>query len=151
MLEFEDGNEANIIGKREVPLSRRAIERFARFRSPFNHPTVMFRKKAILALGGYERLDFLEDYLLWAKLIATGAVVTNCPDVLLLMRSGANLYGRRGGMKYFRNYCLLRRKLHSMGIINSFQVIIGDFAVLSSSLVPTYVRGLLYKKILHKG
>jgi glycosyltransferase involved in cell wall biosynthesis len=42
-------------------------------KSPFLHPTVMFRKEAVLAVGGYPKnaLTF-EDYLLWAKLLDKG-------------------------------------------------------------------------------
>ena len=38
-------------------------ERFVE--SPLSHPTVMFRREAILGLGGYRDLDWPEDYDLW--------------------------------------------------------------------------------------
>ena len=35
-----------------------------KWRNPFNHMTVMFRKKDILAVGGYQPFYLLEDYYL---------------------------------------------------------------------------------------
>ncbi len=38
------GTQSNIIGKREVPLNPESIFKFAKYRSPVNNPTVMFKK-----------------------------------------------------------------------------------------------------------
>jgi glycosyltransferase involved in cell wall biosynthesis len=53
---------------------------------PFLHPTVMFRKEAVLAAGGYpdDALNF-EDWLLWIELMEQGKVC-NLDEVLVNMR-----------------------------------------------------------------
>lgn len=38
------GRQSNIISKREVPLDSESIFKFAKYRSPVNNPTVMFKK-----------------------------------------------------------------------------------------------------------
>jgi len=41
--------------------------------SPFVHPSVMFRRDAVLAVGGYRDMGWAEDYDLWLRLAAAGA------------------------------------------------------------------------------
>ena len=56
VAEFEKSPE-QIIAHRRVPLTRAEITHFAKFRSPFNHPAVMFKKSDVLRLGGVLSLD----------------------------------------------------------------------------------------------
>ena len=54
--------------------------------SPFAHPSVMFRKKAVQALGGYRDGPFPEDYDLWLRLHHAGHQMAKLPDILLNWR-----------------------------------------------------------------
>jgi len=52
-----------------------------------NHPTVMYRRSKILALGGYdETLTYTEDADLWLRALAGGLRLDNLPEVLLRYR-----------------------------------------------------------------
>ena len=51
--------------------------------SPFAHPTVIFRKQAILELGGYRQGPFPEDYDLWLRLHQAGRRMEKLPEILL--------------------------------------------------------------------
>lgn len=82
---------------RALPVDSEAIATMARFRDPFNHPSVVYRRSAVRAAGGYEHLDKMEDYWLFARMIAAGAAVANTDEVLVRYRVGAGAYGRRGG------------------------------------------------------
>ena len=82
---------------RALPVDAEAIATMARFRDPFNHPSVVYRRSAVRAAGGYEHLDKMEDYWLFARMIAAGAAVANTDEVLVRYRVGAGAYGRRGG------------------------------------------------------
>ncbi len=62
----------------------------ARLRSPFNHPTVVYRRSAVLQAGGYRELPLLEDYWLFTRMIEAGSVVANVPG------TAGPLPGRRG-------------------------------------------------------
>ena len=72
--EFE-GSVDNIVGKRTVPCSQVDIYKFVKWRNPFNHPTVLINKTVLEKAGGYENKGKLEDYFLWAKILAKGYVV----------------------------------------------------------------------------
>jgi glycosyltransferase involved in cell wall biosynthesis len=54
--------------ERKVPLNNNKIRRFMMINSPFNHPTVCFRKTFVLALGGYQNILLYEDWFLWIML-----------------------------------------------------------------------------------
>ncbi len=51
--------------------------------SPFAHPSVMFKKDAVLNVGGYEEGDFPEDYDLWLKLFSAGHQMEKLSQTLL--------------------------------------------------------------------
>lgn len=54
--------------------------------SPFAHPSVIFRKQAVMELGGYREGPFPEDYDLWLRLHHAGRRMEKLPDVLLRWR-----------------------------------------------------------------
>jgi len=54
--------------------------------SPFAHPSVVFRKAAVMELGGYREGPFPEDYDLWLRLHHRGHQMAKLPDILLAWR-----------------------------------------------------------------
>lgn len=58
--------------------------------SPLAHPTVMFRRREVLEVGGYRAgFDLAEDYDLWLRLSCKGRL-DNLPQVLLYYRLHGN-------------------------------------------------------------
>ena len=59
-----------------------------------NHPTVMFKKTAVLELGGYDTSlkGFAEDYELWIRMIANDKIIHNINDVDLMYRWNPTSY-----------------------------------------------------------
>ncbi len=95
-------NIHNIVGIRKVPTSTDLICDFIKWRSPFNHPTVMINKSKLLQVGGYIKYGKLEDYYLWARIISHGFEVANLSDFLLYMRVDNGMYKRRGSYENLR-------------------------------------------------
>lgn len=62
--------------------------------SPFAHPSVMFRRAAIVELGGYRDGEFPEDYELWLRMSEAGLRMAKVPEVLLDWREGASRASR---------------------------------------------------------
>lgn len=54
--------------------------------SPIVHPSVMFRRDKVLALGGYREGPFPEDYDLWLRMVTTGCRLAKVDAVLLHWR-----------------------------------------------------------------
>ena len=69
-----------------LPTSPAQVCTFLRKASPLAHPVVMFRRQAVLAVGGYRpQMEPAEDYDLWLRL-AEHHDLANLPDVLLYYR-----------------------------------------------------------------
>ncbi|XKM13831.1 glycosyltransferase [Orbaceae bacterium ac157xtp] len=111
--EFVD-DAKNIRDKRNVPLNNLDIIKYAKYRSPFNHPCVSYRKNIIESVGGYQHHQFMEDYNLWIRVLSQDYLVANLPDILLSMRCGDNMIGRRKGIQYIKSeWILARLKIHN--------------------------------------
>lgn len=80
------GAPDNIQGYRIVPTSPEEVRRGAAGRNPMNHMTVLFRREAVLAAGGYQDLKGFEDYFLWGRMLAAGFRLANLPEVCVLER-----------------------------------------------------------------
>jgi len=135
---------------RAVPESHEEIVKFARRRNPICHPSVMFRKSKVLEAGGYEDSYLTEDYLLWAKVLTSGAIFRNAAKPLLYMRTGEGFYKRRGGIKYFRSLIRLRKRLTKIGLSGYSDFLVCAAAHTVQCFSPPIVRRYLYRRYLRK-
>jgi len=120
IAEFEDDpNQVRAI--RPVCVTSEEIARRARFACPLFHPSVAFRRDAVLREGGYPSLPRMEDYLLWAKMIMHGAKFGNSPEALVRYRVGSGAYARRGGHDMARSEVQLQREFLDMGFVTRGQ------------------------------
>ena len=150
ILEFENDIH-NIIGKREVPLLPEDCRKYYRNRDPLNHMTVIFRKKNILDVGGYLPWHLDEDSFLWGRLLVKGYKIANLPNVLVYVRGGKEMYGRRGGWKYFKSDTkLLKWKLNHKLITYSGYAYNYTIRFIVQVLFPNWLRGFIYEKFLRK-
>ena len=103
------GEESNIVAYRKVPIADAGIKEYIKKRCPFNHMSVMYKKNAVQAAGGYLDLFWNEDYYLWIRMVEHGCKMSNTGTVLVNVRTGADMYKRRGGKKYFKSEVFLQR------------------------------------------
>jgi glycosyltransferase involved in cell wall biosynthesis len=81
--------------------------------SPFTHPSVMFRRDAVLGMGGYRDCGWPEDYDLWLRLAGSGARFARLAETLLYWRDRPRRLTRTAtaySLEAFRN-C----KAHHLG------------------------------------
>ena len=143
----ERGDE--LLGQiRALPTGGGALMRYARSQSPLNHPSVAFRKSAVLEVGGYpEGIGRFEDYLLWERLILHGARLRNLDDPLVLYRVDAGSYQRRGGFDMWREEIRLQRRFHRDGFTTTEQFL-RNVAIRSAyRLLPTGIRRFGYRLV----
>ena len=112
---------------RKVPLTNKAIRRFSKYRNPLNHPTVAFKKDAILEIGGYPAARLGQDYLLWVEALRHGLDIQNCTETLVYMQVDNNTYARRG-LSNFLFDCKPYFQMKRYGITNSIELFIGVVA-----------------------
>jgi len=147
LWEFADSPE-RVVGRRTPPTSAAEIRRVIRFRDPFNHPTVVYRKSAVAAAGGYPDLALLEDYLLFVRMVESGAVPANIADPLVHYRVDEGAYARRGGRGLLRSEIALQRRLRALDITTRWEFA-RNLAVRGGyRLIPEDVRKVAYRRLL---
>lgn len=146
ILEFEgDGRDAAGV-LRVPPTEPDEIARTARWRNPFNHPTVVYRRTAVLSAGGYRELPLMEDYWVFTRMIANGASVVNLPEPLVRYRVDAGAYERKGGLRQLRSELRLQRRLRSEGFTTVGQAARNVTVRGGYRLVPAGVRRRAYQR-----
>lgn len=144
------GSPSNIVGCRKVPTSETLIRQFIKWRSPFNHPSVMLNKKCLQKVGGYVPYGNLEDYYLWSRVIAQNLHVKNIDLVLLKMRVDEGMYQRRGNISNIRYFFRLRNFLYKSELLTYREKILGDWMMTANILMPGRLRKSIYQHILHQ-
>ena len=131
--EFSD-DEAEDGMIRNMPVSEEEIRRTISYRSPFAHPSVVYRKSAVESVGGYEHLQLMEDYLLFARMVAAGVPCANVPEVLVRYR-------------VLRSEIRLQNLFLNEGIVSKAQYS-RNLAVRGAyRLIPTQLRQTLYRGV----
>ena len=150
LLEFVT-DTAETVGQRVPPTGPAQIQRYARMHDPFNHPTVMYRKTAVLAAGGYGDLPLMEDYALFARMLMGGARAVNVPEPLVFYRVGEAAFKRRGGRELLRSELRLQREFRRMGFTSRPQYLRNVLIRGGYRLVPWWCRRAVYRPVLSRG
>jgi hypothetical protein len=141
-------DEHDVRGERIPPTTPALIARTARLHDPFNHPTVVYRKQAVDAAGGYEHLPLMEDYWLFARMIASGARVGNSEHALVKYRVGAGAYARRGGRPLLQAELALQGRFLRSGFVNRREYLRNVTVRGLYRLVPAGVRCRAYRLVV---
>lgn len=145
--EFEE-NRQNIVRIKKLPEYHKDIISYAKQRCPINHPSVMYRKEAVLKAGGYLDFPLFEDYHLWLRMILTGSIFYNIQESLLLFRTSSQLYKRRGGWRYGITELRLFTFMYKSNFITLREWLLYAPPRVASRLIPNRCRAYLYKKLL---
>lgn len=143
-----DSTPDKVLSLRRVPLDDRAIKQYQKRRDSLNHVTVMFKKEAVLKAGNYRHALLMEDSLLWVNMMKNDAVCANIDDYLVYVRTGEDMFERRGGWGYFKKYFSGRRAIYQTGYISKVDYIYSLIAQLIIALMPNGLRKVIYNKIL---
>jgi glycosyltransferase involved in cell wall biosynthesis len=147
LLEFVEDTD-HIVGQRTPPTEPGQIQRYARMHDPFNHPTVVYRRRAVLAAGGYGDLPLMEDYALFARMLAGGARAVNVAEPLVFYRVGAQAYKRRGGGALLRSELRLQREFRRRGFTTPAEYVRNVLVRGGYRLIPWWCRRAVYKPIV---
>lgn len=136
------------IDTRKLPSKHERILEYAKWRCPFNHMTVMYRKSVLEKLGKYKNYGAVgDDYELWARFLVNGYKAANLPEVLVNARTGEDFFSkRRRGWKYFKNEVREVNDLYKLGLLNPLHY---AFHVTVKAVVRFSPPGMV--KLLYKG
>lgn len=147
---IEERNESmsKTLGVRLLPEHHDDIVRFAKNRNPISHPAVIYRREAIVSVGGYPDI-YPEDYPMWCLMMVKGYRFANIPVVTVLMRTGEGFIARRG-FRFFRGIVKalwFQKKIGFIGWPTFFKKLLYRAAV---HLAPAGLRRTLYKHAREK-
>lgn len=144
------GDTSNVISQRIVPTTSEEIYNFARKRSAFNHPAVMYSKTAVLENGGYADLKRNQDVDLFGRMQFEGYKAENIDESLLWFRSSDELAKRRKSWQNTWSYIATIRRFWKMGYSSFFDYIIVSIAQTSMYLMPVKIQNFVYKRFLRR-
>jgi glycosyltransferase involved in cell wall biosynthesis len=147
LLEFVSDTD-DIVGQRVPPTDPHQIQRYARMHDPFNHPTVVYRREAVLAAGGYGDLPLMEDYALFARMLDSGARAVNVAEPLVFYRVGAQGFKRRGGAGLLRSELRLQREFRRQRFTSPAEYGRNVLVRGGYRLIPWWCRRVLYRMIV---
>ena len=133
---------------RVCPQYQHDILRMAKKRNPMNHMTVCIKKEALEKCGGYQPLLLLEDYYLWIRMLANGAMMANLQESLVYVRCGKGFYERRGSTVRIRGWKTLQKYMLEHNMINRFDAMLNMASIVGFTYCPGSVRKFAYNKLL---
>lgn len=89
----------NVTGALEYPpVEDQEIRNYMILHNPFIHPSVMFRRKAVVEAGAYKNFKHTEDYELWTRALCRGKG-HNIPERLIQYRIHSSQVTRTSNLK----------------------------------------------------
>lgn len=144
------GDVSKVISQRVVPTTTKEIYDYAKRRSAFNHPAVMYSKTAVLDAGGYADLKRNQDVDLFGRMQFLGYKAENIDEALLWFRSSDELAKRRKSWQNTWSYIATIRKFWKMGYSSFVDYAMVGIAQTGMYLMPVKLQNFVYRKFLRK-
>ena len=148
--EFVDDID-NVISIHRVPSENDEIERFMHRRCSVLHPTVMYKKSAVLKSGNYQSVLLYEDYDLFARMVLEYHIKSyNIPEPLYYIRTSEDFFKRRGGIKYAKTVLKFKWGQYRKGYMSLMDFCISGLGQAFVCVLPNSLRKIFYMKFLRK-
>lgn len=145
--EFYD-DPTHVESRRTVPPDYEGIRKRIRRTSPFNHPTVMFRRREVERCGGYGPMRRKQDFDLFSRMIGMGVYARNIDESLLLFRADEDSYRRRKSWAYCRGYIAVQKANYKRGYCSFWDLVLYSCAYLAMFLTPRFLMKPISKRLL---
>ena len=136
--------------RKELPLTHEKIVKMAKYRNPINHMAVMFRKKAILSVGSYRHVAYIEDYDLWVRAIIKGYKFANINQCLVYARIGNGMVQRRGNKQQIKSWNIVSKYMLKHRMINHMEYYRNMISVIGFVYMLNGTKEWMYRLILRK-
>lgn len=147
--EFE-GSIENVNCHVILPEFQKDIYKFSKRRCPFRHPTLLYKKSAVLKAGNYRKFYLCEDYDLYVRMLRSGCKCYNIQEPLVFMRIGKDFYKRRGGWKYMNTILRFKNEQLRNGYFSFSDYIKSTIPHIIVCLMPNNLRDYVYRNLLRK-
>lgn len=137
----------HVVGIKKMPTTYEDIYKYAKRRNPFNHPTVMYKKNAVINAGGYQETIRGEDFALFTKMIFEGVKGKNLEKNYLYYRADKEQFKRRTSWQDTKSVIKVVRKNYMKGYVSFWDLINVIIVQSLAFLIPKKWGGVLYKYI----
>jgi glycosyltransferase involved in cell wall biosynthesis len=129
---------------RILPADHETLRKRYTIRSPFAHPSVMYRRN-LIEIAGFYPVDtvLMEDNVLWGMAFMYGLKLANLPEYLLKFRIDKNFYKRRSGIRYGWNFIKTRFKINKLLSFPIYSYLI-SFIIGVIKMLPAFLIRILY-------
>jgi glycosyltransferase involved in cell wall biosynthesis len=142
---YEEINESGKhLADRKLPTDHNSLKKRYMTRTPFAHPSVMYRRQLIEKAGFYPTDTILmEDNALWGNALKAGLRFANIPEYLLKFRIDRDFYKRRSGVKYGCYFIVTRLKINKTLEMSPYCYILSFFTGFIR-MMPAFMMRFLY-------
>lgn len=145
------GDKSNVVSIHRVPETHNDIAKFMRRRCAVLHPTVMYKKSAVIRSGNYRSVPLYEDYDLFARMVLEHNVQSyNIQENLYYIRTSEDFFKRRGGMKYARTVLKFKWGQYKKGYMTLIDFCLSGLGQAFVCILPNYLRKVTYLRFLRK-
>src|SRR5699024_1123645 len=124
------------------------IYKFMKRRSPFNHPTVMYKKTDVIRCGGYGKMRRKQDLDLFSRMINAGCKAENIEQSLVLFRSNEESFSRRQSWSYVKSYIDVKYKIWRRGHCSLADIIYVTIGQIALYCAPRPILKFISKEFL---
>jgi glycosyltransferase involved in cell wall biosynthesis len=140
-------NPSKILHIRQAPTTHDKIYKLAKFRNPINHAPSVFRRRAVIEVGGYKHWPGFEDYHLFVRMLINNAKMACIGEPLYKVRL-EGMYARRRGLKRIGTIMNLQKEFLKMGFISPGQAVYNVIVRTIACIMPVRLARLIRIKIL---
>lgn len=132
---------------RKLPSDHDSLRKRYMTRTPFAHPSVIYRREFIEKAGLYPTDTVLmEDNVLWGRALKEGLRFANVPENLFRFRIDRDFYKRRSGVIYGWNYILTRFRNNMTLGMSPYSYLCSFFTGLIR-MMPAFMLRFIYRTI----
>lgn len=147
-LDYSDNIEEAVEKIDIYPTDYESIKKMIKRNDPFAHPTVMYKKSAVVACGLYDpELRRRQDYDLFSKMVNRGYKAINLPEALLYYKMDKDNVKRVKSKESCKSRILVQRRIYERGECSIFDYLYIVFAMSVSRVLPESIFNIIYKII----
>ncbi len=139
----------HIVSVHKLPAENQEIEKMMHRRCAILHPTVIFRKSAVLKSGNYHPVLLYEDYDLFSRMVLEQHIIScNIPEPLYFVRTSSDFFKRRGGIRYAKTALRFKWRQYKKGYMTMEDFCISGLGQAFVCILPNAFRKAFYLKFL---
>ena len=142
---------SEVVSIHRVPEHNKSIHKYMKRRCALLHPTVMYKKSAVLSCGNYRSVHLYEDYDLFARMVLKYKVKCyNIQKPLYYIRISNDFFKRRGGLAYAKTVLKFKYGMLRKGYTSIVDFIVSGIGQAIVCIMPNSSREFVYMKLLRK-